>query len=75
METNMKMICVADFNHGHIYHFDLNKIRTELPLKGELEDKMTDADDEDLDVILAKALGAITDVQIGSDRYIYIVSL
>jgi aldose sugar dehydrogenase len=66
---------VADFNHGQIYRFDLNEIRTELPLKGELEDKMIDSDDEDLDVILAKAPGAITDIQIGPDGYIYIVSL
>jgi glucose/arabinose dehydrogenase len=66
---------VADFNHGHIYHFDLNKKRTELSLKGELADKMTDGHDDDLYVILAQAPGAITDIQIGPDGYIYYVSL
>ena len=33
-------IFVGDFNNGNLYHFDLNKNRTELSLDGELQDKI-----------------------------------
>jgi aldose sugar dehydrogenase len=66
---------IGDFNHGHIYRFDLNNNRTDLSLKGSLADKMTTGDDYDLDVILAQAPGAIIDIEVGPEGYIYIVSL
>jgi glucose/arabinose dehydrogenase len=67
---------MADFNHGHIYHFDLNKDRTELSLSNRLEEEVSeDGDDKSLHVILAKFPGGITDLQLGPDGYIYVVSL
>jgi glucose/arabinose dehydrogenase len=67
---------VSDFNHGNIYHFDLNKDRTELSLGGSLTDKIASEDDDSLEkLIFAKAPGAITDLQVGPDGYIYFISL
>jgi aldose sugar dehydrogenase len=72
-ENDMLM---ADFNHGHIYHFDLSKDRTELSLSSRLAEIMNeDGDEKNLDVILAKFPGGITDLQLGPDGYIYVVSL
>ncbi len=67
---------VSDFNYGNIYRFDLNKIRTGLSLTGSLSDKIASKDDQSLrNIILAQAPGGITDIQIGPDGYIYILSL
>jgi glucose/arabinose dehydrogenase len=66
---------VADFTLGRIYHFDLNKDRTKLSLMGELADKMSDGDDDYFDVLFGKVPGGITDMQVGPDGYLYILSL
>jgi aldose sugar dehydrogenase len=66
---------VADVNHGNIYHFDLNKDRTGLSLKGPLEDKVADKPAELKDVLFARNFGGITDMEVGPDGYLYIVSL
>ena len=67
---------VSDFNYGNVYRFDLNKDRTGLSLTGSLSDKIASKDDQSLrNIILAQAPGGITDIQIGPDGYIYILSL
>jgi glucose/arabinose dehydrogenase len=66
---------VADFNSGNIYHFDLNKNRTELSLNGSLKDKIASKDEDSFKIIFAQAPGGITDIQVGPDGYIYFVSL
>jgi glucose/arabinose dehydrogenase len=66
---------VANFDHGHLYRFDLNKDRTSLSLSGILSDKLSNGTDDNLDNTVAKFPGGITDVQIGPDGYIYLVSL
>ena len=66
---------VADVNRGNIYHFDLNKDRTELSLKGPLQDKVADKPAELKDVLFAKDFGGITDMDVGPDGYLYIASL
>ncbi len=66
---------VANFDHGHLYRFDLNKDRTGLSLSGILSDKLSDGNDDNLDNIVAKFPGGITDVQVGPDGYVYLVSL
>jgi glucose/arabinose dehydrogenase len=68
-------VLVANFDHGHLYRFDLNKDRTSLSLSGILSDKLSDGNDDNLDNIVAKFPGGITDVQIGPDGYIYLISL
>jgi hypothetical protein len=68
---------VGDFNHGYLYHFDLNKKRTQLSLKGgPLEDKIANNIEETQRLIFGKDFGGITDIQVGpDDDYLYILSL
>lgn len=65
---------VADANTGSIYHFDLNDNRTELKLHGSLKDKIVDTIQESKDVIFADGFGRITDLKIGPDGYLYVLS-
>ena len=68
---------VADVIYGRIYHFDLNSARTELILKGHLEDKKSDTDKEAelQDLIFGKIDGGVTDLEINPyDGYLYVVA-
>jgi aldose sugar dehydrogenase len=66
---------VGDGNNGNIYRFDLNNNRTELVLQGSLKDKVADNISENQDIIWAKGFGIITDIQVGPDGYLYILSV
>jgi hypothetical protein len=66
---------VADFHNGNIYHFDLNEERTELALNGNLRDKVADDEDELEDIIFGRGFGGITDLEVGPDDYLYVLSL
>jgi aldose sugar dehydrogenase len=66
---------VADFHNGNIYHFDLNEERTELALNGNLRDKVADEMDELEGVIFGQGFGGITDLEVGPDGYLYVLSL
>ena len=66
---------VADFHNGNIYHFDLNEERTELVLTGDLRDKIADEVDELEGVIFGQGFGGITDLEVGPDGYLYVLSL
>jgi glucose/arabinose dehydrogenase len=66
---------VGDFNNGNIYHFDLNSKRTGLSLQSKLADYMANNKDELEDVIFGQGFGAILDIEVGPDGYLYILSL
>ena len=66
-------IFVGDIGNGNLYHFDLNKDRTELVLEGPLADKLAGSDDENEGIIFGQGFGAITDIEVGPDGYLYIV--
>jgi aldose sugar dehydrogenase len=66
---------VGEFHRGYLYHFDLNKGRTELSLDAPLNDKIADNRDELKKVIFGQGFGAITDIKVGPDGYLYIMSL
>jgi glucose/arabinose dehydrogenase len=68
-------IFVGDIDNGNLYHFDLNKDRTALVLEGPLADKLADSDDENEGIIFGKCFGAITDIEVGPDGYLYIVGV
>jgi aldose sugar dehydrogenase len=68
-------IFVGDFDNGNIYHFDLNKNRTALSLHNKLTDKIANNRDELQDVIFGKGFGAIVDLEVGPDGYLYVLSL
>jgi len=65
---------VSDANTGSVYHFDLNEKRTGLDLYGPLEDKIVNKPEETSDVVFANGFGRITDLKIGPDGYMYVLS-
>jgi glucose/arabinose dehydrogenase len=65
---------VADANTGSVYHFELNNNRTALQLQPPLDDKIANNMEEQEKIIFAKGFGRITDMQIGPDGYLYILS-
>jgi len=65
---------VADANTGSLYHFELNENRTGLKLQGSLKDKIVNTIEESNDVIFANGFGRITDLKIGLDGHMYVLS-
>jgi len=62
---------VADVNHGYIYDFNLNQNRTEI----DIQDKVLHSDSEAIQSdIIAEFKGGITDLQIGPDGYLYVLT-
>ncbi|HJT83354.1 MAG TPA: PQQ-dependent sugar dehydrogenase [Nitrososphaeraceae archaeon] len=59
---------------GRIFHFDLNDNRTELFLKGVLQDKIATDSTEYGDILFAEGFSIITDLKQGPDGYLYVVS-
>ena len=66
---------VGSFNLGTIFHFDLNKDRTALTLESLLKDKIADNVEEMQNITFSKGLGKITDIKVGPDGYIYVLSV
>jgi aldose sugar dehydrogenase len=66
-------IFVGDVKFGNIYHFKLNKDRTGLALNGVLADKIASGEDGTEQIEFAEGFGAITDLEIGPDGYLYVL--
>ena len=65
---------VADINNGNMYHFDLTENRSSLVLKNNLTDKVADNKKEYKDIIFAEGFRGITDLEIGPDGYMYVLT-
>ena len=72
---------VGDIQFGNVYRFELSKDRTELALLNEpLADKIADMDEEllegdgDANLVFAQGFGIISDIQVGNDGYLYVLS-
>jgi glucose/arabinose dehydrogenase len=65
---------VADINNGNIYNFDLTADRNSLILNENLSDKVADNKTEYKDIVFAEGFGGITDLEIGPDGYMYILT-
>ena len=65
---------VASAKNGTIYHFDLNEDRTRLDLDGPLSDKVADTPEELGNVTFAKGIGLVTNLQVGPDGYLYVLT-
>jgi glucose/arabinose dehydrogenase len=65
---------VGSAKYGTIYHFDLNEDRTHLDLDGPLSDKVADTPEELGNVTFAKSIGLVTDLQVGPDGYLYVLT-
>jgi glucose/arabinose dehydrogenase len=69
-------ILVGSIVTGNIYHFDLNQDRTQLVLTGELEDKIAETRETgEQDIIFGEGFAGISDLEVGPDGNLYVVSL
>jgi glucose/arabinose dehydrogenase len=66
---------VGDVNTGNLYYFKLNQNRDGLVLNGALADKVANSLDELNSVIFGKGFGTITDLQVGPDGYLYVLTI
>jgi glucose/arabinose dehydrogenase len=67
-------LLVGDANNGNIYHFELGDDRKNLKLSGRLADHVANDNDELKDMIFATGFGRITDMEIGPDSMLYVLS-
>jgi hypothetical protein len=65
---------VGDVNTGSLYHFKLNQQRDGLALTGALADKVANTQQESQQVVFGKGFGTITDLQVGPDGYLYVLT-
>jgi glucose/arabinose dehydrogenase len=65
---------VGDANTGTVYHFKLNANRSGLQLDGELKDKIANTMNEIKNVTFATGFGRITDMDLGPDGNLYVLS-
>jgi len=68
-------IFVGDVKTGNLYNFKLDSTREQLQLNPPLDDKVADTPQEIQDIIFGKGFGVITDIQVGSDGYLYILGI
>jgi aldose sugar dehydrogenase len=69
-------IFVGSIVTGNIYHFDLNEDRTQLVLTGDLEDKIAETRETgEQDIVFGEGFAGISDLEIGPDGNLYVVSL
>jgi glucose/arabinose dehydrogenase/predicted MPP superfamily phosphohydrolase len=66
---------VGDVHNGNIYHFNLNDDRTSLLLNGTLADRIADSPKELEKVTFGEGFSGITDLEVGPDGYLYILSI
>ncbi len=67
-------IFVGDVNLKRIIHFDLNNTITELKFDGKLQDKIANSRDELDDITFLRGTGRITDLDVGPDGNLDILS-
>src|SRR5215469_13100754 len=66
---------VGDYNNGNLYHFKLNQNRTGLVLGNTLADKIANTPEDAKPVIFGTSFdGGITDLQVGPDDYLYVLT-
>ena len=65
---------VGDINNGTLYHFSLNGARNGLDLESPLADLVADNESELDDVVFGTGFSGITDVKVGPDGLLYVVS-
>ncbi|HKQ21107.1 MAG TPA: PQQ-dependent sugar dehydrogenase [Nitrososphaeraceae archaeon] len=68
-------IFMGDSHNGNLYHFELDPQRTGLLLGGPLVDKVVDTDSENEGIIFGEGFGGISDLEIGPDGYLYLISI
>jgi aldose sugar dehydrogenase len=64
----------GDVNTGNLYHFKLNPARDGLLLNGPLADKVANNPEEGQQAALGHGFGTMTDLQVGPDGYLYVLT-
>ena len=67
-------LLVGDANNGNIYDFNLDEQRKNLKLSDKLADKVANNNGELNDLLFANGFGKVTDMEIGFDGFLYILS-
>jgi glucose/arabinose dehydrogenase len=67
-------LLVGNANNGNIYDFNLDEQRKTFELPGKLSDKIANNDGELNDLVFANGFGKVTDMEIGPDGLLYILS-
>jgi aldose sugar dehydrogenase len=67
-------LLVGDANNGNIYDFNLDEKRKNFELSGGLSDKIADNNGELNDLVFASGFGKVTDMEIGPDGFLYVLS-
>ena len=67
-------IFVGDAKYGNLYHFKLDEQRTGLLLDGPLEDKVGSIEELEQQAVFGHGFGVITDIEVGPDGYLYILT-
>lgn len=68
-------IFAGDVKTGNLYNFRLDSTREQLLLDPPLDDKVADTPQEIQDIVFGRGFGVITDIQVGSDGYLYILGI
>ena len=69
-------IFVGDCNNGNLYRFKLNSDRTGFVFESpELSDKVLNTDESSDEILFGTGFGCMTDIEVGPDGLVYIVSL
>jgi aldose sugar dehydrogenase len=66
---------VGDFNNSNLYHLPVSNQRTGFNLSGGLADAVADSNAERDALVLGRGFGAISDLKVGPDGRLYIVSI
>jgi aldose sugar dehydrogenase len=61
-------------SNGDLYHFNMDSNRTKIQLEGQLKDRFANNYEELSNVIFGKNFGIISDIEVGPDGYLYVVS-
>jgi glucose/arabinose dehydrogenase len=67
-------IFVGSAKKGTLFHFDLNPDRESLDLSGDLTDMLYSKKEDSSSIVFGENFGVITDLKVGPDGYLYVVS-
>ena len=67
-------IFVGSAKKGTLFHFDLNPDRESLNLSGDLTDLLYSKKEDSSNIVFGENFGVITDLKVGPDGYLYVVS-
>ncbi|HEY1269201.1 MAG TPA: PQQ-dependent sugar dehydrogenase [Candidatus Binatia bacterium] len=68
-------VFIGDINNGRIYHFVPNQNRDGFVLPGNLSDLVAENDGDTAPLRFASQFNGITDLKVGPDDFLYVVSL